>query len=99
VFSDTETFNSQGSQSGFVSNSAAWDDSDREAILDAVTMDKGPNLPLRVIDVAVTPEGAIQNQWIPHTGEELALNNANKKLTNGGPWERIALCKKAPVVI
>ena len=96
VFSDTESFNSQGSQSGFVSNSAAWDDSDREAILDAVMMDKNPNLALRVTDVASTPDGAIQNQWIPYTGEELAFNNANKKLANGGLWERIALCKIFP---
>lgn len=76
-----------------MSNSAAWDDSDREAILEAVMMGKDPYLALRVTDVVVTPDGAIRSQWIPHTGEELAFNTANKKQANGGLWERIALCK------
>lgn len=91
VFSDTETSNPQGYQSGFVSNSAGWDTSDRIAILSAIANGINPDIPLHVADVAVSPEGVIQNQWIPFTKEEVAFNEANGKGSNGSR-KRLALC-------
>lgn len=89
VFSDTETFNAKGDQTGFVSNSAGWDSSDREAILDVVIMGKNSSLALGVTDVLASTEGTIREQWIPYTKEELSFNDVNKK----GSKKRIALCE------
>lgn len=91
VFSDTETSDPQGNQFGFVSNSAGWDTSDRLGILSAIASDVSPDIPLRVADMAVSPDGVIQNQWIPFTNEEAAFNEANGKGRNGST-KRLALC-------
>lgn len=75
-----------------MSNSAGWDRSDRQAIVDAVRQGRDPNLSLKIQDILVTPEGAMAKQWIPYTNEELAFNRANKRGASKDLVKRLALC-------
>ncbi|KAI5811147.1 hypothetical protein DFH27DRAFT_648518 [Peziza echinospora] len=109
VFSDTETFTSAGQQAGFVSNSAAWDTSDRRRVLEVALSGggggdnggggggEGGEGYMVATDFLVEGDGAIRRPWIPFVEEEVKFNRENAKGSmEGGDGRRIALWPNGP---